>query len=181
MKIITGPMFAGKTEELLRQINYLQYAKKSYLVFKPEVDNRHVTPEVISHQNNRVQALIISSGQEIEKYLTPNIEMIFIDEIQFFSPEIAKILLNLVRQGYQIIASGLDKNFRGEPFNETIKSLLALADYVEKLTATCQSCQKEASFSQRIINGQPARYEESLILVGGQEKYEARCQKCHIC
>ncbi|CAG8774968.1 34893_t:CDS:10 [Gigaspora margarita] len=180
LKVITGPMFAGKTEELLRHIHRLQRAKKKYLVFKPQVDNRHTTSEVISHQNNKTNALIISSSQEIEKHLNNDMETIFIDEIQFFPPEIASFLCNLTQQGHQIIVAGLDKNFRGEPFNETIKSLLALADYVEKLTAICQVCQNEASFTQRIINSQPARYHDPLILVGGQETYEARCRSCYV-
>ncbi|CAG8626441.1 11535_t:CDS:2 [Gigaspora rosea] len=135
LKVITGPMFAGKTED---------------------------------------------SSQEIEKYLHNGIETIFIDEIQFFPPETVSFLCSLTQQGHQIIVAGLDKNFRGEPFNETIKTLLALADYVEKLTAICQVCQKEASFTQRMFNGQPARYHDPLILVGGQETYEARCGTCYV-
>ncbi|CAG8585327.1 15743_t:CDS:2, partial [Cetraspora pellucida] len=180
LKVITGPMFAGKTEELLRHVHRLQRTKKKYLVFKPQVDNRHTTSEVISHQKNKTEALIVNSRQEIKKYLHNDIETIFIDEIQFFPLEISSFLCNLTQQGYQIIVAGLDKNFRGEPFNETIKILLALADYVEKLTAICQVCQKEASFTQRIINGQPARYHDPLILVGGQEAYEARCGSCYV-
>ncbi|KAF0392915.1 thymidine kinase [Gigaspora margarita] len=180
LKVITGPMFAGKTEELLRHIHRLQRAKKKYLVFKPQIDNRHNTADVISHQNNKTEALIVSSSQKIEKYLHNGVKTIFIDEIQFFSPEIANFLGNLTQQGHQIIVAGLDKNFCGEPFNETIKALLALADYVEKLTAICQVCQKEAPFTQRIINGQPARYHDPLILVGGQKTYEARCGSCYV-
>ena len=180
LKIITGPMFAGKTEELLRHIHRLKYAKQKYLVFKPQVDNRYTTTEVISHQNNKVQAIVISNEREIEKYLTTDRETVFVDEVQFFPPEIASFLGKLVQQGHQVIVAGLDKNFRGEPFNETIKTLLALSDYVEKLTAVCQVCQKEASFSQRIINGQPACFHDPLILVGGSETYEARCRSCYV-
>jgi thymidine kinase len=181
LTVITGPMFAGKTEELLRLIRRTQYAHKPHLVFKPHLDNRNTSgAKINSHQNNQNEAIIITHSQEIKNHLTPLIEVIFIDEIQFLDTGIIKLLNNLASQNLEIVVAGLDKNFRGEPFNEVIKTLLTQADQVIKLTAICQFCKKEATFSQRIINGQPARYDDPLILVGGEEKYEARCRQCHV-
>ncbi|CAG8596766.1 8165_t:CDS:1 [Ambispora gerdemannii] len=182
LTIITGPMFAGKTEELLRQIHRCQYAQKGYLVFKPSLDNRYSSAwEIVSHNNKETKAIIVSKSEEIRNHLKPDTELIFLDEIQFFDDEIIGVLNDLANQGYQVIGAGVDKNFRGEPFNDVMKSLLAMADYVHKLTAICQVCKKEASLSQRIIDGRPARYDNPTVLVGGQETYEARCRKCHVC
>jgi thymidine kinase len=181
LTIITGPMFAGKTEELLRQIRRAQYAQKEVLIFKSSLDNRYSETEITSHINNKTTAIIISKSKEIYTHLKkkPKTEIIFLDELHFFDPKIVKTLNKLAKEGYQIIATGLDQDFRGKPFENT-SFLLALAEKVIKLTAICRACNGEANMTQRLIGGQPALTTDPVILVGGQEAYEARCRSCHI-
>ncbi|CAI2165633.1 19239_t:CDS:2 [Funneliformis geosporum] len=183
LTIITGPMFAGKTEELLRRIHRCQIAKNKYLLFKPSLDNRYSTAEVVSHQKNKAQAIVLESSNEIDKYISQEKEqtILFFDELQFFDEGIGEKINFLLKKGFLVIGAGLDKNFRGEPFNEVMKSLLSLADEVIKLKAICQVCQGEASFTQRVISGQPAAYDSPLVLIAGQDGYEARCRQCYAC
>ncbi|CAH1764174.1 23392_t:CDS:1 [Entrophospora sp. SA101] len=181
LTIITGPMFAGKTEELLRQIRRVQYAQKEILIFKSSLDNRYSATEITSHINNKTAATIISKSKEIHTHLKkkPKTKVIFLDELHFFDPKIVKTLNKLAKEGYQITATGLDQDFRGKPFENT-SFLLALAEKVIKLTAICRVCNGEANMTQRLIGGQPALTTDPVILVGGQEAYEARCRSCHI-
>ncbi|CAJ0836271.1 2044_t:CDS:2 [Entrophospora sp. SA101] len=181
LTIITGPMFAGKTEELLRQIRRAQYAQKEILIFKPSLDNRYSATEITSHLNNKITATIVSKSKEIYTYLKkqPKTEIIFLDELHFFDQKVVKVLNKLAKQGYQAIAAGLDQDFRGKPFENT-SFLLALAEQVIKLAAICRICNEEANMTQRLINGQPALATDPVILVGGLEAYEARCRSCHL-
>jgi thymidine kinase len=178
IEVITGPMFAGKTEELLRRIKRLDYAKRNILVFKPSMDIRYEEGHVVSHDHNMTRSINIQDSKEILDYVTKETEVVAIDEIQFLDEEAVGICEYLADQGIRVIVSGLDRNFRGEPFSFMPK-LLAIAEYVTKLTAICVKCHTPATRTQRIINGKPARYNDPIILVGEKDTYEARCRSCH--
>ncbi len=180
IEVICGSMFAGKTEELCRRIRRIQYAKKSYLVFKPVIDNRYSKDEVVSHNNTRLKSINVSTTADIKKYLEDKglPYAIAIDEVQFFDCDIIALCEELANKGVRVICAGLDKDFRGEPFG-VMPDLLARAEYVTKLNAICQVCGNVATRTQRIIDGRPAYYEDPIILVGAKESYEARCRMCH--
>ena len=179
VEVICGPMFAGKTEELIRRVRRMDYAKKKYLVFKPSIDNRYSETEVVSHNKKAVKAINVNKCHEIEKYLSDEIQAIVIDEAQFFDDALIEYVRELAGRGYRVICAGLDTDFRGEPFG-LMGPLMALAEQVTKLTAICTCCGNEATKTQRIINGKPAYYDDPIILVGEKESYEARCRDCHI-
>lgn len=179
IEVICGSMYAGKTEELLRRIRRIEYAKKTILVFKPKLDNRYSECEVVSHNNERVKSINISNPKDILKYIDPLPYAIAIDEVQFLGKETIEICESLANRGIRVILAGLDKDFRGEPFG-IMPELLARAEYVTKLNAICQVCGAPATRTQRIINGRPAKYSDPIILVGAKEHYEARCRHCHI-
>lgn len=178
IEVICGPMFAGKTEELIRRVRRMDYAKKKYLIFKPSIDNRYSESEVVSHNKRKVNALNVSSYKDIENYLNNDITAIVIDEVQFFEPGVVEYAQELADRGYRVICAGLDSDFRGIPFSN-VAQLLAMAESVTKLTAICQVCGSEATRTQRIINGKPAYFDDPIILVGEKESYEARCRHCH--
>ena len=178
IEVISGPMFAGKTEELLRRVKRLEYAKKNIVVFKPLMDNRFAENEVVSHNKNRTRSVNISLAKEIFDYIDSETEVVAIDEIQFLDEEAVKIVEYLASRGVRVIVSGLDKEFRGEPFSFMPK-LLAIAEYVTKLTAICVKCGSPATRTQRIVNGKPAKYNDPIVLIGAEESYEARCRSCH--
>jgi len=179
IEMITGPMFAGKSEELLRRINRLIYAKKKFLVFKPKIDNRYSETEVVSHQKRAYKAHPIENSKEIYKYLKDDIDCVCIDEIQFFDGGIIDVCEDLANRGIRVICAGLDCDFKGNPF-EITANLLARAEEVTKLTAICAVCGKEATRTQRLVNGEPAKNTDPVILIGAKESYEPRCRKCHI-
>lgn len=179
IEVICGNMYAGKTEELLRRIRRLEYAKKTVIVFKPKLDNRYSEGEVVSHNNERVRSINISNPKDIMKYVDPLPYAIAIDEVQFLGREVIGICEELAYKGVRVIVAGLDKDFRGEPFG-IMPELLARAEYVTKLQAICQVCGAPATRTQRIINGKPAKYTDPVILVGAKEHYEARCRHCHV-
>lgn len=178
IEVITGCMFAGKTEEFMRRINRLQYAKRKVLVFKPVIDVRYDVKKVVSHKGVSITATVIDDPMQILKDVDATVEAIAIDEVQFFKPLIIEVIKTLVNQNKQVIVAGLDQDFRGEPFAIT-KELLALAEFVTKLDAICVECGKAATRTQRIINGHEARYDDEIILIGAQEQYEARCRSHH--
>lgn len=179
IEVVCGPMFAGKTEELIRRVKRMDFAKKKYLIFKPAIDNRYAIAEVVSHSQRRVEAINVSSSAEIDKYVTEDIEAVLIDEVQFFDDNIVDVIRNLANNGLRVICTGLDCDFRGNPF-PIVANLLAMAESITKLTAICVCCGSEATMTQRIINGEPAKYDDPTILVGEKESYEPRCRKCHI-
>ncbi|MDD4184736.1 MAG: thymidine kinase [Candidatus Izemoplasmatales bacterium] len=178
IEVITGPMFAGKTEELIRRVKRLEYARQNIIVFKPQIDSRYASDEVVSHNNNRTKSINIVKAREIMKYVNAETDVVAIDEIQFLDEEAVEICEYLADHGIRVIVSGLDRNFRGEVFSFMPK-LLALAEYVTKLSAICVKCHTPATRTQRIINGKPAAYDDPIILVGAQDSYEARCRHCH--
>lgn len=177
IEVITGCMFAGKTEELIRRINVLQFAKKKIVVFKPSIDNRYSDTKVVSHAGTSVESYAIKQAREILS-LVGDAEVIAIDEIQFFDEEVVDICNYLADQGKRVMCAGLDMDFRGEPFS-IMPRLVTQAEFVTKLTAVCTKCGAPATRTQRIVNGQPANFTDPIILVGASESYEARCRHCH--
>ncbi len=179
LEVICGPMFAGKTEELLRILNRLKYAKINFLIFKPLIDSRAVG-SIASRNGQKMEAIEIKSASEILTYIMnhPNIDckVVAIDEAQFFDQEIIDVCLILAHNNYHVIISGLDKNFKGEPFGY-MPELMVYADKITKLSAICMQCGCEARYSQRLLNGKPADYNSELVLIGDYEHYESRCLK----
>ncbi|MGE0002835.1 MAG: thymidine kinase [Candidatus Izemoplasmatales bacterium] len=178
IEVITGPMFAGKTEELIRRVKRLEFAKQNIIVFKPTIDTRYAQNEVVSHNNNRTRSINITKSSEIMDYVDDYTEVVAIDEIQFLDEAAVEICEYLANNGVRVIVSGLDRDFRGEPFSFMPK-LLSIAEEVTKLSAICVKCHTPATRTQRIINGKPAQYDDPIILVGAQDSYEARCRHCH--
>src|SRR5690554_3672508 len=180
IEVIVGSMYAGKTEEFLRRIKRINYAKKDVLVFKPKIDNRYSSSEIVSHNNSRVNSIEIVSANDVYDYIKDGFPYaVAIDEVQFLDKDIIYLAEYLADNGVRVILAGLDKNFRGEPFG-IVPELLARAEFVTKLEAICQVCGAPATRTQRIINGKPASYNDPVILVGAKESYEARCRHCHI-
>jgi thymidine kinase len=178
IEVVCGPMFAGKSEELIRRIKRLEYAKKKTLVFKPAIDNRYSADEVVSHSNLKAKSIAIKESKEILDYVDSSTFAIAVDEVQFLDKEILIIAQKLALRGIRVILAGLDTDFRGEPFPIT-GSLMTIAEDVLKLTAICVVCGAPATKTQRIINGKPAHYADPIIKVGASEAYEPRCRHCH--
>jgi len=178
IEVICGPMFAGKSEELIRRIKRLEYAKKKTLVFKPLIDNRYSTNEVVSHSNLKAKSIAIRESKEILDYVDSTTFAIAVDEVQFLDKDIIYLAQKLALKGIRVILGGLDTDFRGEPFPITA-SLMTIAEDVLKLTAICVVCGAPATKTQRIINGKPAQYADPIIKVGAAEAYEPRCRHCH--
>ena len=161
IECITGSMFSGKSEELIRRLRRGIYAKQKVVVFKPAIDDRyHKASEIMTHD------------------LT-NVDVIGIDEVQFFDDEIVSIVEKLSADGHRVIVAGLDMDFRGEPF-EPMPKLMAVSEQVTKLQAVCAVCGSSSSRTQRLINGKPAKIDDPIILVGANESYEPRCRAHHI-
>ena len=179
IEVICGPMFAGKTEELIRRANRLDYAKKKYLVFKPTIDDRYSATEIVSHSNYRKNSICIKHSSEILDYITDDIKAVVVDEAQFFDIDIVNVCEWLANRGLRVICGGLDCDFKGSPF-PVMAQLLARAEFVTKLTAIFNVCCEPATKTQRIIDGQPAYEDDPIVLVGAKEAYEPRCRKCHM-
>jgi len=185
LEVITGCMFAGKTEELLRRVERARIAKKRVLLFKPSLDTRYSQEEVVTHYGRSLPCRRLPtdiSGRRFSQLVTPRglriTDVFAFDEAHFFGPEFPALCDALVAQDKRVIVAGLDLNFRGEPFGP-MPELLASADEVMKLHAVCVVCGAPATRSQRLIDGRPAR-EGPEILLGGLESYEARCRSCFV-
>ena len=178
IEVICGCMFAGKTEELIRRINVLSYARKNILVFKPKIDDRYSTTEIASHAGSKVPCIVISEAKEILDHVNYDTDVVAIDEVQFFDEDVVDICEYLADSGLRVMVAGLDKDFRGEPFG-VLPDLLTRAEFVTKLTAVCAKCGAPATRTQRIINGKPASFKDPIVLVGAKEAYEPRCRHCH--
>lgn len=178
IEVICGSMFAGKTEELIRRITRIRLAKKEVVVFKPVIDDRYAKVEVVSHSQRKVKSIPINNSSEIFANLTSLPYAVAIDEAQFFDEGLINVIEKLANMGVRVIVAGLDLDFRGEPFG-IMPFILARAEYVTKLHAICQVCGEPATRTQRLIDNKPAFYEDQIILVSAQDKYEARCRHCH--
>ncbi|WP_075618380.1 thymidine kinase [Paenisporosarcina indica] len=178
VEVICGSMFSGKSEELIRRVRRAQFAKQTIAVFKPRLDNRYSEEEVVSHNGSKVIAMPIESSKDIWEYISDEYDVIGIDEAQFFDEGIIDVIERLANHGFRVIVAGLDQDFRGEPFGP-MPTIMATAELVTKLQAVCQVCGSPASRTQRLINGEPAGYEDPIILIGATEAYEPRCRHHH--
>ncbi len=178
IEIITGPMYCGKSEELIRRLRRVNIAEQTARVFKPSLDNRYNKESVVSHNGTRIEAVPVDHPEELIERLDEDIEVVGIDEIQFFHEDVIDICEDLANDDIRVITAGLDRDFRGEPFGP-VPELIARAEYVEKLHAICVECGEPASRTQRLIDGEPASYDDPVIMVGAEEVYEARCRSCH--
>lgn len=178
LEVICGCMFAGKTEELIRRINRIKYAKKNIIVFKPNIDDRYDKTQVVSHSNQRVDSIPVKDSSEVLNHINELPYAVAFDEAQFFDEGLIDVIERLANSGVRVIAAGLDQDFRGEPFG-IMPTLMARAEYVTKLQGICMVCGASATRTQRIINGHPADYDDPTILVSAKEKYESRCRHCH--
>ena len=179
IEVIIGPMYSGKSEELIRRLKRAKIAKQNVVVFKPIIDDRYSKDDVVSHSGYTINAIPIKDSSEIDKYIDESTQVVGIDEVQFFDENIVDMAISLADRGIRVITAGLDMDFKGEPFGPTPR-LLAVAEFVDKIQAICSVCGQPATRSQRLINGEPARYDEPIIQVGAVESYEARCRKCHV-
>lgn len=173
--VICGPMFSGKTEELIRRIRRFQLANKDVLVCKHSFDNRYEKQYLNSHQGDKLKTEIISNSEELLHLTKPAVEIVAIDEVQFFDEDIIPAIMKIRDRGIKVLVSGLDLDFKGIPFGP-MPYLLALADEVIKLKAVCFKTGEEAQYSQRLINGHPAKHTDDIILIGAIEWYEARAR-----
>jgi thymidine kinase len=179
VEVICGSMFCGKTEELIRRIRRAMIARQKVQVYKPTIDDRYGVERVTSHTGQTVEALPIREPAEILTTLDSDTTVVALDEAQFFASNIVEIVEGLAARGIRVIVAGLDMDFRGEPFG-VMPELMSRAEEVTKLHAICVVCGEEACRTQRIVNGEPARYTDPIILVGASERYEARCRSHHL-
>lgn len=178
IEVIVGPMFSGKSEELIRRIKRAQIAKQKVQVFKPAIDNRYAVGQVVSHDRSSMEAIPVEKASEILELLEKDTQVVAVDEVQFFDHAIVDVIRKIADMGKRVICAGLDMDFRGEPFGPT-PDIMAIAESVDKLTAVCVKCGAPATRTQRLVNGRPAKYNDPIILIGAHETYEARCRKCH--
>ena len=178
IEVICGSMFCGKTEELIRRVRRAVIAKQKIQVFKPSIDDRYSLQHVTSHNGQNVEAVSVESSAKILNKLSPETTVVAIDEAQFFDAGVCEIVDELANRGIRVIVAGLDLDFRGEPFG-SMPQLLCRAEDVTKLHAICVECGEEASRTQRLVNGYPAKYDDPIIMVGAKEAYEARCRDHH--
>jgi thymidine kinase len=171
-------MFCGKTDELIRRLRRATIARQKVQVFKPAIDTRYTVEKVKSHAGNEFDALPIQRALDVLQNLRADTTVVAIDEAQFFDDEIVQIAQELADRGLRVIVAGLDTDFRGEPFGP-MPELMAKAEVVDKLHAICMVCGEPASRTQRLVNGNPARYDDPVVIVGAAELYEARCRKHH--
>ncbi len=178
IEVICGSMFSGKTDELIRRLVRAKIAKQKVQVFKPAIDVRYAVEKVTSHAGADFDAVPIGKSAEIKSKLEPDTTVVGIDEAQFMDAEIVDIAQQLAERGVRVLVAGLDMDFRGEPFGP-MPILMSKAERVDKLHAICMVCGDEASRTQRLVNGKPARYDDPVVIVGASELYEARCRIHH--
>ena len=178
IEVICGSMFSGKTDELIRRLVRATIAKQKVQVFKPAIDIRYAVEKVASHTGSTFDAIPVQSAAEIRSKLDVDTTVVGIDEAQFFDAEVVRVAKELASHGVRVLVAGLDTDFRGEPFG-SMPILMAEAEQVSKLHAICMTCGDDASRTQRLVNGKPARYDDPVVIVGASELYEARCRRHH--
>ena len=170
IELISGSMFSGKSEELIRRLRRAQIARQSVAIFKPRMDDRYSADEIVSHSQLRIPSTPVDTADEILRH-AHEADVIGVDEAQFFADDIVGVVKNLAEQGKRVVVAGLDKDFRGQPFG-AIPQLMAEAEYVTKTLAICMRCGEPANFTQRLTQ------DNRQILIGETDIYEARCRSC---
>jgi thymidine kinase len=170
-------MFSGKSEEMIRRLRRAEIAGQRVVIFKPRLDDRYDAAAVVSHAGARMPGVPVASARELLARVQ-DAEVVGIDEVQFFDAEIVVVASALAEAGVRVVAAGLDQDFRRLPFGP-MPTLLAHAEFVDKLQAVCHRCGGPATTTQRLVDGQPAPYAGETIVVGANEQYEARCRDCH--
>ena len=178
LEVIAGPMFSGKSEEMIRRVTRALIAKQHVQVFKPAIDDRYDDVAVASHAGRKLEAIAIADVDDLRSRIERSVQVVAIDEGQFLGHDLVALAGELAESGKRVLIAGLDLDFRGEPFGP-MPELLARAEVVEKLTAICR-CGRFATRTQRLIQGQPAHFDDPVILVGASESYEPRCRECHV-
>jgi len=172
IEVVTGCMFSGKTEELIRRLRRAQIARQQVVIFKPRIDTRYSADHIVSHNEQSLSSILIENPGEILE-LAKNAQVIGIDESQFFSPDLVAVAEQLASMGKRVIIAGLDQDYKGRPF-EPMPQLLAIAEYITKTLAICVVCGNPADRTQRITP------QQELVVVGARDVYEARCRKCFV-
>ena len=172
IEVIAGSMFSGKTEELIRRLKRAKFARQSVEIFKPTVDVRYSEDEVVSHDENSIRSTPVENSANI-LLLSGNVDVVGIDEAQFFDKGLIEVAAKLANMGTRVIIAGLDMDFKGVPFGP-IPGLMAIADYVTKVHAICVRCGSIAQFSHRFSE------QEQVVLLGEKEAYEPLCRSCYI-
>ena len=177
LEVICGPMFSGKSEEMIRRLRRAEIAGRQVVIFKPRIDSRYDATDVVSHAGARMRAVPVGSVPELVARAGGH-DVVGIDEVQFFDASIVDAALVLADNGARVVVSGLDQDFRRTPFG-VMPELLAHAEFVDKLQAVCHRCGGTATTTQRLVDGRPAPYSGETIVVGALDSYEARCRDCH--
>ena len=171
IEVVVGPMFSGKSEELIRRLRRAEIARQRVQIFKPAIDERYAANEIISHSGLGISSDTVTRAGEIMEKVQPRTEVIGIDEAQFLGDEVVEVCTKLANLGKRVIVTGLDTDFRGRPF-EPMPRLLAVAEEITKLLAICVRCGNPAVHTQRLVES------EELVVVGASGMYEARCRRC---
>ena len=172
IEVICGPMFSGKTEELIRRLRRAQIARQNVKVFKPAIDARYDKEKIVSHSALELDSTVVKSAGEILTQTGKGAHVVGIDEVQFFGPEVVEVCKKLAGRGLRVVVAGLDQDYLGRPF-EPMPQLLAEAEYIDQTLAICVKCGNPANRSQRI------RRSSKRVLIGAADSYEARCRRCH--
>ncbi len=173
IEVICGPMFAGKTEELIRRVKRCLLANQKVAILKPDIDKRYSSEDIVSHEGRQLKAIPIKDIREAYDLITPDHDVLAIDEAQFFSEDIVNVCTYFANRGLRVIVAGLEMDYRGKPFGP-MPFLLAVADHITKLHAVCVQCGAPALFSHRKTQ------EEDVVVIGSLDKYEPLCRRCFI-
>ena len=171
IEVITGSMFSGKSEELIRRLRRVEIARQKVQIFKPRIDSRFQAGHIVSHSDMKLPSQLVDSAAQILEYVTEGTEVVGIDEGQFFDASLVEVVNTLAGRGIRVIVAGLDQDYRGVPF-EPMPELLAVAEYVDKTLAICMQCGAPANRTQRLVAS------TDRVVVGGAKQYEARCRRC---
>ena len=177
LEVVCGPMFSGKSEELIRRLRRAEIAGQRALIVKPLIDDRYDVGHVVSHAGAKMRAVTAETSGEVRR-LAAGYDAVGIDEVQFFDEGIVEAIDSLVDSGARVVAAGLAQDFRGLPFG-AMPTLLCVAEFVDKLEAVCHGCGGPATMTQRLLDGEPAPFSGDTIQVGALDSYEARCRACH--
>jgi thymidine kinase len=171
LEVVTGSMFSGKSEELIRRVRRAQIARQRVQLFKPRVDDRYAEDEIVSHSDMKMPSQTVATAREILERLDDRTEVVAVDEAQFFDASLVGVVEGLANRGLRVIVAGLDQDYTGRPC-DPMPQLLAVAEYVDKMLAICMRCGAPANRSQRLVESR------DVVVVGGAKQYEARCRRC---